>query len=132
MKSVALDTDVVIAALDEADAHHERARRVISELLARRVRLLISTINYAEVLVRPAGQPEALKAAIDAMDALRIETVPPSARIAQRAASHRGRGVSLADGFALATAEASGGLIASFDSRVIRAAGQLGLSLAIE
>lgn len=86
MKSVALDTDVVIAALDEADAHHERARRVVSELLARRVRLLISTINYAEILVRPAGQPEALKAAIDAMDALRIETVPPSARIAQRAA----------------------------------------------
>ena len=66
------------------------------------------------------------------LHALRTETVPPSARIAQRAASHRGRGVSLADGFALATAEVSGGLIASFDSRVIRAAGQLGLSLAIE
>ncbi|HEX5820514.1 MAG TPA: PIN domain-containing protein [Solirubrobacterales bacterium] len=122
-----LDTDVVIAALDRGDAHHREAAKAIAGMLEDDDQLLLSTINYAEALVRPAEESRTLQVAVDAIAALGIRPVAPTAAIARDAARIRSLGVSLADGFALATAQASSATIASFDRRVRRAMAELGL-----
>lgn len=122
-----LDTDVVIAALDRRDKHHRRAADAITAMIDAGDSLLLSLINYAEALVRPAEDERALEAAVDAIAALGIRLVAPTATIARDAARHRGRNVSLADGFALATADAHSANVASFDRRVRRAMSDLGL-----
>ena len=123
-----LDTDVVIGALDRADAHHPRARALLSRLLRDGSRLHISVVNYAEALVKPAEDPRTLRLAIEAIAALGIQVHTPDAGIGRDAASLRRLNVSLADGFALATARRLGGRIASFDDRVRAAARASGLS----
>jgi predicted nucleic acid-binding protein len=125
-----LDTDVVIAALDRRDAHHASAAALVVALVDGETPRLLSTINYAEALVRPAEDEQTLRRAVDAIAGLGIRLVPPTAEIARAAARHRGRGASLADGFAIATAEASGATVASFDRHVLRTARELGLPLA--
>ena len=132
MSACVLDTDVVIAALDRADAHHRAAARGLKRATDADVRLLLSLINYAEVLVRPAESDVALRRAIDAIDALGIELIAPTPGIARDAARLRGSNISLADGFALATARAHGATIASFDRRVRRALRSAGTALAAE
>jgi predicted nucleic acid-binding protein len=117
-----LDTDVVIAALDRADANHRAAARALKRMVGAGTPLLLSPINYAEALVRPAEDPQTLRVAVDAIDALGIELIAPTAGIAREAARLRGSGISLADGFALASARASGASVATFDRRVRRAA----------
>jgi len=124
-----LDTDVVIAAFDDRDAHHAIAVRGVRGMLATRVPLLLSLVNYGEALVRPARDEAAMQQAIDAIAALRIELIVPSEVTARDAARFRGRGVSLADGFAMATARAHGAALASFDRRVQRAAEDAGIEL---
>lgn len=129
MSVCVLDTDVVIAALDRADAHHGEAARAFERFAAEDYELLLCTVNYAEALVRPAEDERSLRAAIDAIAALGIRLLAPDAKVAREAARHRGHGVSLADGFALATAGARGASVASFDKRVRRALGPVGLQL---
>jgi predicted nucleic acid-binding protein len=116
-----LDTDVVIAALDRADAHHPAARVTFGRFSSTGTELVICTVNYAEALVRPAEDERDLRAAVDAIASLGIRTSAPDAAAARLAARHRARGVSLADGFAIATAERLGAELASFDQRVRRA-----------
>jgi predicted nucleic acid-binding protein len=116
-----LDTDVVIAALDKSDAHHKNASRAFRRMTEEGTDLLLSAINYAEALVRPAEDERTLRLAVDAIASLRIRVVAPDAATARNAARHRGLGISLADGFALATATAHGATVASFDKRVRRA-----------
>ncbi|HEX3733549.1 MAG TPA: PIN domain-containing protein [Solirubrobacterales bacterium] len=129
MSACVLDTDVVIAALDRADAHHGAAAKAF-ELWARdEVELLLCTVNYAESLVRPAGEEGNLRAAVEAIAALGIRLLAPDAAMARNAARHRGLGISLADGFALATATARDASVASFDKRVRRALQPAGLRL---
>jgi predicted nucleic acid-binding protein len=122
-----LDTDVVIAALDRRDKHHKKAAKAVTAMIDAEDLLLLSLVNYAEALVRPAEDERTLETAVDAIAALGIGLVPPTAAIARDAARHRGLNVSLADGFALATAEAHSATVASFDRRVRRAMSQLGL-----
>lgn len=124
-----LDTDVVIAALDRSDAHHRNAAKAIEAMIADDVELLLSTINYAEALVRPAQSEETLEAAVDAISALGMRPVAPSAAIARDAARYRALNISLADGFALGTARARPATIGTFDRRVRRAIRALGLEL---
>lgn len=124
-----LDTDVVIAALDRADAHHAAAAAAITQMIADEVELVISTINYAEALVRPAEDDATLRVAVDALAALGIRPLAPSAAVARDAARIRALNVSLADAFALATARSRSATVASFDRRVRRAMGRLGLEL---
>lgn len=50
-----VNTGVVIAALDRSDARHSDAAEAISAMIEERVELLVSTVTYAEALVRPAG-----------------------------------------------------------------------------
>jgi predicted nucleic acid-binding protein len=124
-----LDTDVVIAALDRADAHHAEAARAFERFAAGDDELLLCTVNYAEALVRPAEDERSLRAATDAIAALGIRLLAPDAKVARDAARLRRHGVSLADGFALATAAARDAGVASFDKRVRRALGPAGLRL---
>jgi predicted nucleic acid-binding protein len=125
-----LDTDVVIAALDRRDSHHSRAASAIKSMLDDGVPLLLSLINYAESLVRPAEDATSLRTALDALSALSVQLVAPSPAIAVDAARHRNLGVSLADGFALATADANDATVASFDRRVRKILPKLRLELA--
>jgi predicted nucleic acid-binding protein len=116
-----LDTDVLIAALDRADAHHRAASQAIRRLAKEEVPLLMSVVNYAEVLVRPAQSERTLRAAVAAIDAMNIRLVPPTPPLAREAAQLRAHNVSLADGFAIATARAHGAWLATYDRRVRRA-----------
>jgi predicted nucleic acid-binding protein len=126
MTGPVLDADVVIAALDRSDANHRRAARIFADARAS----YLSTVNYAEVLARPAADPGTLRTAIDAIDALGIEIVAPSPAVARDAAQLRALGVSLPDCFAIATARALGATLASFDRRVRRALKRAGVDLA--
>ncbi len=127
MSTCVLDTDVVIAALDRRDAHHRAAAEAVLGMVEDRVELRTSTINYAEALVRPAENEDTLRAAIDAIETLGVRVVAPTAAIAQDAARYRSLNVSLAEGFALATARAHAARVASFDRRVLGAMVELGL-----
>lgn len=129
MNGCVLDTDVVIAALDRRDAHHPKAAEAIKSLSREGVPLLLSLINYAETLVRPAEDEKTLRSARDALVALGIRLVAPTRAIAVDAARHRALNISLADGFALATAQARDAHVASFDLRVRRALPKVGLNL---
>ncbi len=121
MTACVLDTDVVIAALDRADAHHTEASRVLRQMASEGVSLFVSLINYAETLVRPAQDDRTLRAAVAAIDAMGIGLVAPTPAIAREAARLRAHNISLADGFALATARSHAAWIATFDRRVRRA-----------
>jgi predicted nucleic acid-binding protein len=125
-----LDTDVVIAALDRQDAHHAAAAAAVQRMLDERAGMLLSLINYAETMVRPAEAERTLQLAIDAVSALGVKLIAPTPRIAVDAARHRALNISLADGFALATAQAERASVATFDRRVRRALPKLGLELA--
>ena len=125
-----LDTDVVIAALDRRDAHHAHAAAAITAMIGAETELLLSLVNYAETLSKPAESEATLRSAIGALAALGIRLVAPSPAIARDAARHRGLNISLADGFAIATAQARGASVASFDARVRRALRSTGVELA--
>jgi len=125
-----LDTDVVIAALDRADAHHLAAAKALRVMIDEEIPLRLSLINYAETLVRPAETQAALRTAIEAIHALGIQLSVPTPVIARDAARLRVLHISLADGFALATARARGATVASFDRRVRRAVQSAGMELA--
>ncbi len=129
MSRCVLDSDVVIAALDRSDLHHAAAASAVTSLTDSEVPLLLSLVNYAETLVRPAEQQDTLRVAQDALRTLGIQLIAPTATIALDAARHRALNVSLADGFALATAQAHKADVATFDRRVRRALPKLGLRL---
>ena len=130
MSPCVLDTDVLIAALDRADAHHRAAAAGLRKMSHDATPLLLSIVNYAETLVRPAADELSLRAAVRAIDALGVELVAPTPAIGRQAAQMRSLGISLADGFALATAVARGATVASFDRRVHRALKTAGIELA--
>jgi len=125
-----LDTDVVIAALDRRDAHHAAAAQALTDMIATATPLLLSLVNYAEALVRPAEDDRTLRTATGAIAGLGIRLVPPTPATARDAARWRAHGVSLADGFAMATAAQHEAALASFDRRVQRALPLVGLELA--
>jgi predicted nucleic acid-binding protein len=129
LSACVLDTDVVIAALDRADAHHAAAAKAFERLVAEQTELLLCTVNYAEALVRPAEDERHLRAAVDAIASLGIRLLAPDAALARAAARRRHLGISLADGFALATADRASADVASFDKRVRRALRPAGLLL---
>lgn len=131
MSTCVLDTDVVIAALDRRHTHHDRAARAITAMIDTETELLLPLVNYAETLAKPAESEATLRSAVAALAALGIRLVAPSPAIARDAARHRSLDISLADGFAIATAQARGASVASFDARVQRALRRTGVDLAI-
>lgn len=120
---------MLIAALDRRDAHHGHAARSLVDLLDRKVPLLLSLINYAEAVVRPAEDERALRTAVEAISTLGIELVAPTPSIARDAARYRALNVSLADGFALATAKAHAATLFTYDRRVRRVLPTTGIAL---
>jgi predicted nucleic acid-binding protein len=131
LSACVLNSDVVIAGLDRADANHAVASTLLRDLAAAGATLLISAVNYAEVLVRPAEDERTLRTAVDAIAALGIRPVPATGEIARDAARLRARGVGLPDGFALATAVAKTASLASFDRRLARPMREAGVAPAI-
>jgi predicted nucleic acid-binding protein len=129
MATCVLDTDVVIAALDRADAHHVAAAKTFERFAESGTELLICTVNYAEALGRPAEDERTLRTAVAAIASLGIRVSTPDAALGRTAARRRALGISLADGFALATAERTGADLASFDRRVRRALKALDIRL---
>jgi len=125
-----LHTSVGIAALDRADVHHHAAARAGRTMVDQGVALLLSLVNYAETLVRPASDEATLRTAVAAIDALGIQLRAPTPAVARDAARLRALNISLADGFALATARAHHATVASFDRRVTRATRSAGVQLA--
>ena len=123
-----LDADVLIGALDSSDAHHARARRVLTESRRRRDTVHISVVNLSEVLIAPAADPTRLATAREAIAALGIEVHLPNEAIGTEAAKLRQRHpISLPDAYCLATAKHTRSSLTSFDHKVIRAAKDEGL-----
>lgn len=118
-----LDADVLIGALDGSDPHHSRARELFTVWRDQQAAPLISVVNLSEVLVAPASDRERLRAAREAIAALGVAIHRPGEAIGVRAAALRARHpISLPDAYCLATASHTGGAVASFDRKVLRAA----------
>lgn len=122
---IVLDASVLIAHLDERDAHHERARHLLADTGAEP--LGASTITLAETLVAPtrAGR---LEDVVAALDRLGVTELPMGNEAPARLARLRADvGCKLPDCCVLLAAEERGGTIASFDAALNDAAEGLGL-----
>ena len=127
---VVLDADVLIGALDSSDPHHAVARTLFTRWQERDDTRSISVVNLSEVLVAPAADRERLAAARKAIMALEVTVQRANEAIGVKAARLRcSHPVSLADAYCLATADHTGGSIASFDDKVLRAARAEGIAL---
>ena len=116
MALLVLDASVVIALLDEKDAHHERALASIEA--TREDDKVIPASSFAEVLVVPqrAGDRAVQEFERNLADVpVRIESVTPD--VARRAAALRARhaALRLADALVLATAEVLGATVLTAD-----------------
>jgi predicted nucleic acid-binding protein len=122
---IILDASVLIAHLDERDAHHERAKSLIAETGGEP--LGVSTISLAETLVAPA-RANRLADANNAIERLGVRELPTaegsSARLAQLRCD---TGRRLPDCCVLLAATEFRGTVASFDQALVAAAGDLGL-----
>jgi predicted nucleic acid-binding protein len=120
------DAGVLIAHLDERDAHHERATQLLAD--SGTEPLGASTISLAETLVAPARAGR-LTDATDALERLGIDELPlgdgAAARLAQLRAD---TGRKLPDCCVLLAAEKHDGVLATFDSALVETAGGLGLA----
>jgi predicted nucleic acid-binding protein len=118
-----LDADVLIGALDGADQHHRRARRLFLSWREQQATVTISVVNLTEVLIAPARDTSTLSAAREAIGALGVSVHHPNEAIGVEAAKLRGRHpISLPDAYCLATAKHTTSTLISFDQRVVRAA----------
>jgi predicted nucleic acid-binding protein len=123
---IVLDASILIAHLDERDAHHSRAKRLLADSGAEP--LGASTVSLAETLVAPvrAGR---LADATDALARLGVDELPLGEGASVRLAQLRtDTGRKLPDCCVLLAAEERGGVVATFDSALVDAAGDLGLS----
>ena len=91
---------------------------------------MLSVINYAETLVRPAADESTLRVAVGAIDSLGIKLLSPAAAIARDAARLRASNISLADRFRAFATRGRQRWLASFDQRVRRAAKAADIELA--
>lgn len=117
-----LDADVLIGALDGSDSHHAQARELFTGWREQQATRLMSVVNLSEVLVAPGSDRERLRAAREAIAALGVEVHRPGEVIGVRAARLRHHPISLPDAYCLATAGHTGGTVASFNRKVLRAA----------
>jgi predicted nucleic acid-binding protein len=118
-----LDADVLIAALDGSDPHHDRARELFTDWQGRQAIRLMSVVNLSEVLVAPAADTRRLRRAREAIAALGVGIHRPSEAIGVEAARLRGaHPISLPDAYCLATARIAGCSVASLDRKVLGAA----------
>jgi predicted nucleic acid-binding protein len=123
---IVLDASVLIAHLDERDAHHTRATQLLID--SGTEPLGASTISLAETLVAPARTGR-LGDATSALTKLGVLELPPGTDAATRLAQLRSdTGRKLPDCCVLLAAQTSSGAVASFDAALIDAATNLGLA----
>ncbi len=122
---IVLDASVLIAYLDSADAHHERA---LALLLANAdTPVATSAVTMAEALVGPA-RTGALNPVVKALDNLDVEAIPIDRSAATRLAGIRAESaLKLPDCCVLLAAEQASANVATFDDRLARVARQRGL-----
>jgi predicted nucleic acid-binding protein len=114
-----LDASVTIGLLDTADAHHARAIDDVEAADKAGKRLLLPASAYSETLVAFA-RADRVDEAREAIVAMGITVVALTEAIAERAAGLRARHekLRLPDAIVLATAQASGGALLSYDRRL--------------
>ncbi len=126
-----LDADVLVGALDGGDAHHTRARQLLTGWRQRQDTVHISVVNLSEVLIAPAADPARLSTAREAIAALGVQVHLPNEAIGIEAAKLRHRHpVSLPDAYCLATAKHTRSCLVSFDHKLLKAARDEGLEAA--
>jgi predicted nucleic acid-binding protein len=127
--TVVLDADVVIGALDAADAHHGEARERFLAWRSEGTIRLLGLVNLTEVLIGPSAEPTLLHRAREAIAALGIVIhVPTEVTGVEAARLRRRHPISLPDAYALATARQVGGTLATFDGTLLSAASHEGLT----
>ena len=108
MALTVLDAGVVIAVIEQSDAHHDAAHRAVHAALTSGQRLVLPTAAYAEVLVKPShAGVEAVSIVDEFIDALPAIVEPitrPIAAAAARLRARHGRALRLPDALVLATA----------------------------
>ena len=124
---IVLDASVLIAHLDAADSHHERADRLLAASGSEE--LSASVVTLAEVLVGPARKG-VVDRALAALEQLAVAAVPIARETPVRLALVRAEtGLKLPDCCVLLAAEESGAAVATFDDRLAGAATSRGLPL---
>ena len=125
---IILDASVLIAHLDGRDAHHERARELLTANAG--TPFGASTISLAETLVGPARSGKS-RLARDALDRLAVAELAFGGDASARLASLRAEtGLKLPDCCVLLAARDHDGAVASFDMDLTRRAQELGLAVA--
>lgn len=122
-----LDASVLIAHLEAADAHHERATQLLLDQAD--AEFGVSPLTMAEVLVGPAriGALASVQSAIRGLD---ISLVPLDAQSPERLAVLRASTrLRLPDCCVLLAAELERASLATFDERLAAAAGDLGIQV---
>ncbi len=114
-----------VKATRNVQPQHLAGLRAIAPLQGLRRRVLV----YQGQGNRPGITEDGLRTVKDALTSLGIRLIAPTAEIAVNAARHRRLNISLADGFALATAQAHEASVASYDRRVRRTLPRVGLQL---
>jgi predicted nucleic acid-binding protein len=123
---IVLDASVLIAHLDERDAHHAKAGQRLAESGAEP--LGASTVSLAETLVAPARAGR-LADATAALERLRVIELPLGPQAPARLAQLRAdTGRKLPDCAILLAAQEHGGVVASFDAALIDTAAGLELA----
>lgn len=124
---IVADANVMIAAANPADVHHEHAREILLE--HGRDGVVLHSLTMAEVLVGPAraGQHDAAYAAFEAAGVRSSPATDPAptalAHVRATAA------LKMPDACVLATAEHLGTPLATFDSRLAREAAARGTAV---
>lgn len=122
-----LDASVLIAHLDAADAHHDRASALLLDVTDEP--LGASPLSLAEVLVAPARAGR-LDRATAALRRLRVTSVRlPADAPVRLAALRAGTGLKMPDCCVLLAAEQQDAAVATFDDRLAAAARERGLAV---
>lgn len=118
-----LDTNIVLAALDPEDAHHQDSRIAIRQYRAHRAELVIPASVFSEALVSTSRYSAAAVAKTEAfIDALVDDVLPIDRAIARVAAKIRAdhRSVRLPDAFVVAAGEVLHATVLTADRRLGR------------
>jgi predicted nucleic acid-binding protein len=118
---VALDADVLIYLLEDVEPWASRAAALIDAADDGRVRLAMSSLGFAEVLVGPAREDDGARCERTAAEVrdIGMEIVSVTAAIAEDAAWLRGRGsTQLVDAIHLATARTAATAFVTNDRRI--------------
>ena len=124
---IALDANVLIAAFNSKDAHHDWAITFIRDTAAED--FVISALNYAEILVNPTRHG-VLSEFRKSIDSLGYEIAPISPEDAVDIAQVRSEtGLRMPDAVVIHTAHAHSASLATTDSQVARIATERGITV---